>query len=265
VGVVNNHMHRQKMMVSAERYGSIPRPEQYDREKGRDFVLWNMDLYYRYLNCGFRLPATAGTASGIMPSPIGYNRVYAKVAGEFSYDKWFAAVKAGRTFATNGPMTTFTVNGLEAGAEIRSDAAEGVAVAVDVRARSAAPLEKVEIVQDGKVVASVEGDGTECDLSLKESVRFTGSGWVAARCFEINPRAPKGPEHCAQTSPVYVMVGDDAIANRNDAEYFIKVMDELIAEATSTSDFETEAQRQEVLALHHRARKVYTDIADAEE
>ena len=27
--------------------------------------LWAMDVYYRFLNCGFRLPVSGGTASGL--------------------------------------------------------------------------------------------------------------------------------------------------------------------------------------------------------
>ena len=47
--------------------------------------LWSMEVYYHLLNCGFRLPVSAGSASGVKASPLGYNRVYARVSGAFSY------------------------------------------------------------------------------------------------------------------------------------------------------------------------------------
>ena len=43
--------------------------------------LWSMEVYYHLLNCGFRLPVSAGSASGVKASPLGYNRVYVKVSG----------------------------------------------------------------------------------------------------------------------------------------------------------------------------------------
>ena len=56
--------------------------EQYFRMEGRPefetiagMPLWAMEVYYRYLNCGFHLPVSAGSASGVMAAefapPIG--------------------------------------------------------------------------------------------------------------------------------------------------------------------------------------------------
>ncbi|PYT32918.1 MAG: hypothetical protein DMG57_00405 [Acidobacteria bacterium] len=81
--------------------------------------LWAMDVYYRFLNCGFRLPVSGGSASGVMASPLGYNRLYVKVSRPFSVNRWLSALKAGRNFATNGPMIFLTVNGQEPGASLR--------------------------------------------------------------------------------------------------------------------------------------------------
>ena len=197
-----------------------------------------MDMYYRLLNCGYRLPATAGTASGIMPNPLGYNRVYAKLDGPFSYDAWFEAVRKGRTFATNGPIMEFTVNGLLAGSDFDFPDGQPASVEVDIEVASVSPLEKVEIIQNGMVIATGLIEGKK-RATLKKSVTFKRSGWVAARCFEIN----KKTERCAHTSPVYIHIGDAPIASKKDAEYFIAHMDELIAEAKASTEFANEEQR----------------------
>ena len=60
-------------------------------------------LWYRYLNCGFRLTATAGTDKMTTFVTVGANRVFARVDGEFTYQNWIDALKAGRTFITNSP------------------------------------------------------------------------------------------------------------------------------------------------------------------
>ncbi len=56
------------------------------------------------LNLGFRLPPSAGPASGVKPAPVGYNRVYVKVPGGLTLEKWYAALKRGDNFVTNGPI-----------------------------------------------------------------------------------------------------------------------------------------------------------------
>ena len=44
-----------------------------------------LHMWYRYLNCGFRLTATAGTDKMTTFVTVGANRVYAHVDGEFTY------------------------------------------------------------------------------------------------------------------------------------------------------------------------------------
>ena len=79
-------------------------------------------LWYRYLNCGFRLPpATAGTDKMTTFVTVGANRVFARIQGEFTYQNSINALKDGRTFVTNSPVLAFTVNGHDPGATLRID------------------------------------------------------------------------------------------------------------------------------------------------
>ena len=55
--------------------------------------------YYRYLNCGYRLPLVGGTDKMYSNVPVGLYRTYAQVPDdEFTYESWCRAVRAGRTF-----------------------------------------------------------------------------------------------------------------------------------------------------------------------
>ena len=70
------------------------------------------EVWYKLLNCGFRLPTAAGTDFmgnyASLRGPVGLNRVYAEVPrGPLKIGPWIAAVKAGKTFATNGPLLRF--------------------------------------------------------------------------------------------------------------------------------------------------------------
>jgi hypothetical protein len=78
-------------------------------------VMRAMDLYYQYLNAGFRLPIAAGTDKMGEGIPVGSNRLYARFTDTASYDAWLAGLKAGNGFVTNGPMLTFEVEGHAAG------------------------------------------------------------------------------------------------------------------------------------------------------
>ena len=84
-------------------------------------------LWYRHLNCGFRLTATAGTDKMTTFVTVGANRVFAHVEGECTYQNWINALKAGRTFVTNSPVLSFTVNGQRAGRDtaVRLEARQG--------------------------------------------------------------------------------------------------------------------------------------------
>ena len=57
---------------------------------------------------------------------MGGNRTYAYLGQqEFSFATWAAAVRAGRTFATTGPLLEFRVDGRMAGDEIALRAGGG--------------------------------------------------------------------------------------------------------------------------------------------
>jgi hypothetical protein len=58
-----------------------------------------------------RLPPSAGSASGVLPNPVGYDRVYVQLDGELSYEKWWDGLKLGRVFVSNGPLLRCRANG----------------------------------------------------------------------------------------------------------------------------------------------------------
>ncbi|HEY3132513.1 MAG TPA: CehA/McbA family metallohydrolase [Acidobacteriota bacterium] len=156
-GIVHNHFNRHGVELETDKWGMIPkyRPE-FNTVAG--MPLWSMDVYYRWLNCGFRLPVSAGSASGVKASPLGYNRVYVKVAGPLSYEKWFESLKAGRSFATNGPMLFFTVDGKELGSVLQFDGGKSQRVKIRAEAVSPRPLDRMEIIFRGRILKTMRDD-----------------------------------------------------------------------------------------------------------
>lgn len=221
--------------------------------------LWAMDFYYKFLNCGFKLPVSAGTASGVKAVPLGYNRVYVKLAGPFGYNEWFRALKAGRSFATNGPMLFLSVNGREPGDSIALPAAQRKSpprLKVRAEAISFRDLDRLEIVWKGKIIKTVEAGGTLQKLSIDLEVDAESSGWFAARAFE----KPTETVRFAHTSPVYVQVrGDDGIVAA-DATYLLELIEQQI-KFCKTAQFRKEADRQAMLAFFQKAAAVYRRLA----
>jgi len=64
-------------------------------------------LYYRLLNCGFRLGVSGGSAIGVKAMPTGFNRAYAKIDGPLTAEKMWTAIKSGRSFATKANKRTY--------------------------------------------------------------------------------------------------------------------------------------------------------------
>ena len=173
------------------------------------------DVYYEFLNLGFRLTATAGSDVPWGPS-IGSARMYAYTGRGFDADEWFAAVKAGRTFVTTGPMMDLTVNGERPGAELTVKAGDVLKIAASAEGLVAGP-EYLEIVEQGDVVGSARRSGKA--LRVQKELRVTHSTWIAARCSG------------GLTSPVYVRVGTERTWKRGAVRGLIatrlKQLDEL--------------------------------------
>jgi hypothetical protein len=235
-GVLHNHFN-QYGINAAEAWG---RPRDEKQFPGWDgFVNYSLSLYYRYLNLGFKVPPSAGTASGVLPSPVGYNRMYVKAPGAFSLDAWYAAVRSGEVMVTNGPMLFLTT---------RRDG-KRIEASVEVIARE--PIDRVELVANGSVIHAFPAKGDSNRYSGKFSFDPSRYSWIAARSF-----LKRGPTiRLAHTGPVYLPGKWDGKA---DAEYFIKWIDELIAESTKDAKrFASEAERDEVLGLYRKARLYY--------
>ncbi|HYK92202.1 MAG TPA: CehA/McbA family metallohydrolase [Acidobacteriota bacterium] len=163
--------------------------------------------WYRYLNCGYRLPAVGGTDKMGAYMPAGTNRTYAHLGKqEFTFANWAKAVRSGNTFMTTGPLLVFQCDGHTPGEEIAFGAGGGT-VEARVEAKSFVPFHRLELVLNGKVVASREEKSGTKELSLEERVRVPGSGWLAARCASrLGPTTNWGLGIQAHTSPVYFAV-----------------------------------------------------------
>jgi hypothetical protein len=239
--------------------GTIPQDKPAYNTPG-GLMYWAMDVYYRLLNCGFKLPVSAGTASGVKPTPLGYDRVYVHLPGKFSYQEWFRELKAGRSFATNGPMLFLTVNGHEPGDTIQfpSDAGKTAGqVKVHAEVSSLGALNRLEILWKGKLLKSITAPPDSHNLSADIQMVVDHTGWFVARAFE----KPTETVRFAHTSPVYIRVGNDRGIVPEDAEYFVRLMDQEIKFYQNISGFRTATDQEVMVNMFKKARAVYARLA----
>jgi hypothetical protein len=191
----------------------------------------NMPVWYRLLNCGFRIPASAGTdcfLNRISSRLPGSDRAYVQVTGDFSYQRWIENLKAGKSFVTNGPILEFSANGKGLGETIKLDGTAEVQTRGKVTAPF--PVDRVEIIHNGRVAATAPmgSDRQNADFDLRVSIEQ--SGWLALRVS--GPRRLDSPrvDSFAHTSPIYVQVAGKPLDTRADAEYFLKWIDRLYSD-----------------------------------
>ena len=233
-------------------------PVEFGYRGPRGFALWMMDLYYRILNSGIELPLSAGSANGVKATPVGYNRVYVHLGDEgIDYPGFMRALKQGRSFSTNGPILELEVDG-RYGPGDRIDVPPSHEYRLRARARSRGPLERLELVVNGEVVAEQTGPEVR-ELILETTLRFDRSSWAAVRAFE---RADAGElwrpagHVFAHTSPLYFLLGDKPVVVPESVRDLLQKIDRLIAHTQSLEGFRQESHRQETLDVYGEAREV---------
>ena len=192
--------------------------------------------YYRYLNCGYRLPLAGGTDKMDSGVPVGLCRTYVYIPPneEFNHGNWCRNLCRGRTFISSGPLLRLSVNGCRLGDTVRLTG-NGGTVELAAAADSIFPLHVLQIVQDGNVVASTEERRGARTLRVKAAVKVSRHTWFAARC--AGPKYEARPHHdCwrrgifAHTSPVYVAVGGDwDMLDAGTCQYMLTLIDGSLA------------------------------------
>src|SRR5262249_22045322 len=188
---------------------------------------------------------------------LGHPRTYARLepGQEFTYQNWIEAVRAGRTFVTNGPFLFLTVNGQDPGSVIDlSEPAETVRVRAQVKSLS--PLCRLEVVANNQVVAGTEPAGSPASALIESDVSLPSGGWVLARCWGEYDDAME-QWVAAITSPVSIQVGgrspkgDPAIVTK-----FIRHLDTMLEWVNHEARCETDQQRQHLAGIFESAREV---------
>ncbi len=193
--------------------------------------------WYRYLNLGYQVPVVGGSDKMAASSLLGGVRTYAHLGERaFTYENWMAAVQAGNTFVTVGPLAELTVEGVMPGGQVHLPA-EGGAVDVEWRVESVRlPIQQVEVIQGGLVVDQITVNdkaphsGAQCNAysaSGSVQVSVTSSSWIALR-VRGSYRGEQG-EIAAHTSAVQVLLATRPLFSQPDASAVLEQIEGAIA------------------------------------
>jgi len=197
-------------------------------------------LLYDYLNLGFRMTPSAGTDWPYIALP-GAERMYVQIGkGDFSVDGFFAGLKAGRVFVSNGPMLELEVNGLGMGSDVRIAAGERVRVRATARQNpDLGPLQKLELIVHGEIVDAVERAGGSDSLEIEFEFTPETSAWLAVRASGSKK---------AHSAPVYLIVdGEQRFWKPTEVPMIVERIRKLLMEIpTQRIDWSTQHEKDAV-------------------
>ena len=211
------------------------------------------DIYYLMLNAGIKLPASTGSDWYISSA----NRVYANTGETFEYDSWLQALVSGKTFITNGPSLTLSVDGQSLGSQV--EISPGKSVNISSSWESHYPISKVEILYNGRVVSAKHFSSGSKKGSIETGLETPSNGWIAAR-LSSNVRDSFFQPIFAHTSPIYIYTGTDSIEKKEAARWFDASIESSLEWVGTKGKFYSDRQRKEVKDLFREGQKVYQSM-----
>lgn len=232
---------------------------------------WNM--WYHVLNCGFKTRVSGETDFPCMSGErVGIGRVYAKVDGQLTFEKWVSAIGNGRSYVSDAkchlfdftaqlegnnakeseakaPKVSMGVNG----SELNLDAAATVRFNLKTQAllENAARVSNrevdVELVVNGLPVdkKTIPADGSLQDVEFK--AKIAKSSWTAIRVFPH-----------AHTNPIFIHVDGKPIrASADSARWCVAGVEQCWKSKQHTY---AKAELAEAEAAYQHAVDVYKKI-----
>jgi hypothetical protein len=221
-------------------------------------------VWHRLLNLGFRVPAGAGTDAmanyASLRGPVGVNRTY--LAGtDTSPQALLQAIKTGRGFVTNAPLLGLTVEGVGPGQQVELRAG-GHSLHVQAAMRSIVPMSDVELVHNGRIIKRLRLREGGRSAQFSGTLDIDAAGWILLRARnrdaqpDVQDFYPYGT-----TNPVWLNAEAGLPPAPQDAQYFLRWLDMVIASATARDDYNSRAEREATLNYLGAARRVYEELA----
>ena len=212
---------------------------------------WSQHIYFQMLECGLRIPPSAGSGSGDAPNPVGYDRMYVHVDGELSYEKWWQEFRAGRVCITNGPLLKPLVEGELPGHVFQAEKDGKLDFEIALTFSTREPVSYFEIIKNGQVEHSIPFSEYSKSGRLP-IVHFDRSGWFLLRAVTNSPKTYR----FAMTAPYYVEIGEQRRISKSAVRFFL----DWVYERARQIKLDDPEQRKEVLGWHRQARDYWKNL-----
>ena len=212
-------------------------------------------IYARLQNAGFRLAAAGGSDTFSDTSrdpPLGTGRTYVRLLEDEGPEDWPLALRAGRSFSTNGPLLELDVDGFGMGDEIERDGP--ARLPVRARAVSAVPMERLIVLVNGEVWREAAGDpaadpvgGSPFELEIAGELELPESAWIAVRAEGPRSVWTTDSSLFAHSTPVYVVLDGREIVVEADRRYMEAMIADFGRAMARRDDWLNDAQLETVL------------------
>lgn len=141
-----------------------------------------LKLWFLLLNHGYHIAASGSSDAtfdrpgGGMPGEV---RMYTQIEGKLERPGVGAAIRAGRSFVTSGPLLVLEIGGRGSGSVVTLPVAK-----LKGRVRAWADrLTRVELIRNGVVVRTFDAAAGNSEFSADFDVSEIGPAWYIARCY----------------------------------------------------------------------------------
>jgi hypothetical protein len=194
------------------------------------------------------------------------NRVFVDVSATPAKDRAhpqaiLAPLKAGRAFASNGPLLGLLLGGRKPGDTLAA-AAPGKQ-SYQVALRSPVAVDHLEFVQNGRVLKRFDLTGDRRVFDARGEIDISEGGWLLLRAWNdgADPQVLDLYPY-ATTNPVWLDLPSGPPSASGDARYFMAWLDRVIAAADARDDYNTARERQDTLDYLRAARALFQRKAD---
>jgi len=226
--------------------------------------------FYRYLNVGLRVPFSTGTDWFIYD----FSRVYVKMDGVLTPERWLSALRKGRSYITNGPLMELRCGKYDIGDIIAIDKPQKFVFRGSVRSRN--DFRMLQMIYNGKVVSEASSrhfrerpktdSGGYYEAVLDWTLKADQPGWVALRVnsgFTTLPAtAPvvqkgKGVNEFGQglfghTSPIYIDYTGKRVFKPGTAKALVNEMESSMDEILNRSKFVGDTEKMQVSRVYEK-------------
>ncbi len=141
-----------------------------------------LKLWFLLLNHGYHMTASGSSDAtfdrpgGAVPGTV---RMYTRLDGKVEMTGVAAAIRAGRSFVTSGPLLVLEIGGHGSGSVVTLPA-----TAQKGRIRAwAERLTRVELIRNGAVVRTFDAAAGKTEFTADFDVNETDPAWYIARCY----------------------------------------------------------------------------------